>query len=75
MAEEVIGITMEERLAALEKEVALLKMRLDQLTSPKGDWITKLSGSMKDIPEDVWREFMECCAEVKREGRPPDDEP
>jgi hypothetical protein len=72
MAEEVIGITMEERLAALEKEVALLKMRLDQLTSPKGDWIAKTTGCVTD--RAAFDEAMRLAAEILRADQPPRDE-
>jgi hypothetical protein len=74
MTQEVPGLTIEERLFALEKEVALLKMRLDQLTSPKGNWLDKVAGCMNEIPDDAYREFLECCAEARRQLNRLDDE-
>ena len=62
-------LTVEERLTALEREVASLKLQLDQLTSPKGDWLEKVSGSMKDLPE--FKEAMKYAAEILRADQPP----
>jgi hypothetical protein len=70
MAEDVIGMTMEERLAALEKEVALMKMRLEQLTAPKGNWIEQTSGCMKGL-EAEFAEAMRLSAEILRADQPP----
>jgi hypothetical protein len=40
----------EQRLAALEQEVARLKQRLDQVLS-QASWLERVAGSMKDEPE------------------------
>lgn len=58
-------MTIEERLAVLEIEVASLKKQLAQGTN--GDWLEKVSGSMSDIPKDVWNEFQKCCSEIRKE--------
>ncbi len=65
----------EQRLAALEKEVAQLKAQLEELRKPEKNWIEATAGLMKDVPKDVWEEFQKYCAEVKQEGRVRDDEP
>ncbi|HJT79450.1 MAG TPA: hypothetical protein VJ739_19795 [Gemmataceae bacterium] len=75
MAEQLAELTVEQRLAALEKEVALLKIQLARLAPPKENWVENISGSMKDIPEEVWREYLQCCAEIRQADRPLDDEP
>ena len=67
--------TIEQRLAALEQEVAQLKAQLEQLRKPEENWIEKTVGCMSDVPQDVWERFQKYCAEVKQEGRLPDDEP
>jgi hypothetical protein len=43
-------ITIEQRLEALEKEVAQLKQRLEQ-AFPQATWLDRVTGSMKDHPE------------------------
>jgi hypothetical protein len=72
MSEELIGLTIEERLFALEKEVALLKMRLDQLTAPKGNWLERVNGSVPD--KEAFDEAMRLAAEILRADQPPRDE-
>lgn len=62
--------TMEQRLQALEQEVALLKQRLDQL-QPQMSWIDRVSGSMKDEPE--FGEVIRLGAEIRRADRPADE--
>jgi hypothetical protein len=73
MAQEVIEPTVEERLFALEREVALLKMRLEQLTSPKGSWLERVSGSVTE--EEALDEAMRLAAEILRADQPPPDKP
>jgi len=69
------AVSIEERLTMLEKEVARLKLQVEQLPKPNGNWLERISGSMKDIPEDVWKEFQESCAEVRQDDRPKDNRP
>jgi hypothetical protein len=65
----------EHRLAALEKEVAQLRTELSQLRTPEENWVEKISGSMKDVPEEVYLEFLECCAESRGQLDRQDGEP
>lgn len=62
--------SIEQRLAALEAEVAELKQRLDQWTAPKPNWIEEMTGSMKDYPE--FEEVVRLGAEFRRAQRDPD---
>ena len=58
----------QKRLATLEREVAALKSRLDggsEREQPDNNWFDQVAGSMKDIPEDVYNEFLQCCREVR----------
>ena len=76
MSAPIAPMTVEDRLTALEHELSRLKMEFDKLANPKGNWVERISGSMKDIPEDVWREYQECCREARRDAdRPVDDTP
>lgn len=67
--------SLEQRVAAFEKNVAAIIHRLDEQPPKKqddDDWIEKRSGSMKDNPE--FDEVLRLGAEIRRAGRPPDDE-
>jgi hypothetical protein len=75
MREPLTPVTVEDRLAALESEVAMLKMQLKQLTNPEGNWLEEFSGSMKHIPSDVWQRFQEHCKEIREADRPAEDLP
>ena len=67
----------EQRLAALEREVAELKSRLSSShsasPSPNGNWIEAISGSMRDEPD--FHEVIRLGAEVRRAdlARPADE--
>lgn len=61
--------TVEERLDALERDVAWLKQRLGEvLTRP--NWLEQISGSMKDYPE--FEEVVRLGREIRQADRPPD---
>jgi hypothetical protein len=62
--------TLEQRLAALEREVVQLKQRLDQL-APGENWVDRVTGSMKDFPE--FGEVLRLGAEIRRADRPTDE--
>ncbi len=58
----------QRRLTTLEREVAAIKSKLD--TGAKGEqpgnnWFDQVAGSMKNIPDDVYDEFLQCCREVR----------
>ncbi len=57
--------TIEDRLTALESEVAVLRQRIAR----ESDWVSRVAGSLKDYPEfdDVLR--------LGREARECDDSP
>jgi hypothetical protein len=66
-------MTVEQRLAALEKEVTDLKQKLELLAEPSRNWLEQI-GARRDVPEPVWKEYQEILAEIKQEGRPPDED-
>lgn len=58
-------VSLDQRVATLEDEVAALKKRVDEAVSIKGkSWIDKISGSMKDFPE--FDEVARLGAEIRR---------
>lgn len=63
--------TIEQRLSALEKEVADLKTRL-QTTNGAGYWLVRVAGSMKDYPE--FAEVIRLGREIRQADRPADEE-
>ncbi len=65
--------TVEERLAAVELELAELKRRLPPAPMQE-NWIEKISGSMKDFPE--FDEVLRLGQEFRNSDRPaPEDAP
>lgn len=71
MPETIEPVTVEERLTALEREVAQLSLKVEQLANPKGNWIERISGTMTDDP--AFAEAMRLGAEIRRADRPPDE--
>ena len=61
--------TIEDRLSVLEKEVADLKRAQPAANGKKRHWIEEISGSMKDIPEADFNEFVRLGAEARSGGR------
>jgi hypothetical protein len=69
MPETLDPLTVEARITMLEKEVARLKMQLEQLAKPKENWIERITGSKSDIPEEVWAGYQKCMEELDQADR------
>jgi hypothetical protein len=67
-----VQLGIEQRLAALEQAVAEIQQRLGEPAAVP-DWLARICGSMKDVPEEDWNLFLEYCKEIKQEGRPTDE--
>ena len=63
--------SIEERLTAVERELANLKTRLPPEPKPE-NWVEKISGSFKDDPE--FDEILRLGREMRQADRPKDDE-
>lgn len=61
-------LSIEQRLAALEAEVAGLKKRLAQVAPD--NWLDRMTGSLQGYPE--FEEVVRLGAEFRRSQRPPD---
>ncbi|MGH7199229.1 MAG: hypothetical protein ACREJB_01400 [Planctomycetaceae bacterium] len=61
-------MTLEERVALLEREMADLKR---QLAADKGNWIEAISGTFRDVPE--FDEVLRLGREIRQADRPDDD--
>lgn len=67
-------VPLEQRVAALEDEVSLLKKRLEGTAQQdRENWVDKISGSMKEFPE--FDEVVKLGAEIRRADSPTDNEP
>jgi len=62
-------LNVEDRLSALEREVARLKLQLQQLTIPKRDWLEAMSGSMSHLGPDVLAEYRKIMEELDQADR------
>jgi hypothetical protein len=62
---------LEQRLAALEAEVADLKRR-PAAPAPADDWLEQITGSVKDA--EVFKEFLRLGREYREADRPQGDE-
>jgi hypothetical protein len=54
MPEPLQPLTIEERLTTLEREVAILKMQIEQMVNPKTCSVEQFGGAMKDMPPEAW---------------------
>ena len=61
----------EDRLAALEAEVAEIKDRVQRVAEPP-NWLDRVVGSMSRYPD--FREVLRLGREFRDADRPPDDE-
>ena len=68
------AMTVEQRLEALEKEVAHLQQQLAAVSEPKKSWIDRIGEGGPQFSDAEAREFMELCAELRRADRPSDEE-
>ncbi|HZZ78854.1 MAG TPA: hypothetical protein VFE62_10075 [Gemmataceae bacterium] len=64
MSPEVANI--EQRLVVVESALADLQKKLG-LALPSAHWVEEVSGSLADIPEDDYKQFLECCRAVRAE--------
>ncbi len=64
------SLTIEQRVAELEQEVGRIKNELARLTDRDGNWLSRISGGMKDNP--AFREAMRLGAEIRHADRPED---
>jgi hypothetical protein len=61
--------SIEQRVAALEREVAELKRRA---SGDNGDWPDRLFGGMRDIPEEEFNEFVRLGKEFRNSQTDPE---
>jgi hypothetical protein len=61
-------------IAQIDKRLSSVKTALSQVQQKLGlapssaNWIEQISGSLADIPEDDYQQFLECCRAVRGEA-------
>ena len=54
----------EHRLATVEAALSQVQEKLGLAGSPP-NWVERISGSLADIPDDDYQQFLECCRTVR----------
>jgi hypothetical protein len=57
----------DQRLSAVETALTQIQQKL-RLAPASGNWVEQVSGSLADIPEDEYQQFLECCRAVRNGG-------
>jgi hypothetical protein len=65
---------LDKRLTSVETALAEVRLKLG-LVPASANWVEQVSGSLKDIPEDDYQEFLQCCRAVRDEDSAEDEEP
>jgi hypothetical protein len=54
----------DQRLTSVEAALIQVRQRLG-LAPPPENWVEEISGSLADIPEDDYQQFLQCCQAVR----------
>ena len=54
----------DQRLTSVEATLIQVRQRLGLAPSPE-NWVEQISGSLADIPEDDYQQFLQCCETVR----------
>lgn len=54
----------EERLSSVEAGLAKIQQQLG-LAPAGSNWVERVAGSLADIPDDDYQQFLECCRAVR----------
>jgi hypothetical protein len=57
----------EQRLSLVEAALAEVRNKLG-LAPSTGTWVENISGSLADIPEEDYQQFLDCCRAVRSGG-------
>jgi hypothetical protein len=56
----------DQRLESVETALTQIQQRLG-LAPLSANWVEQISGSLADIPENGYQQFLECCQAVRKE--------
>jgi hypothetical protein len=56
---------LDQRLSTVEAALSQVQQRLGIAPSPL-NWVEQISGSLADIPEEDYQQFLECCRQVRQ---------
>jgi hypothetical protein len=63
-----IDITeIDQRLSSVEAALTQVQQKIG-LVPASGDWVEQISGSLADISEDDYQQFLDCCRAVRTGG-------
>jgi len=54
----------EQRLSSVETALTQVQQKLG-LAPASSNWVDQVSGSLADIPDEDYRQFLECCRAVR----------
>jgi hypothetical protein len=54
----------EQRLTSVEAALAQVQRRLGLAPTP-ANWVEQVAGSLADLPEEDYQQFLECCRAVR----------
>ena len=57
----------DERLSSVETALTQVQRKLG-LAPASGSWVEQVSGSLADIPEHEYQQFLDCCRAVRNGG-------
>jgi hypothetical protein len=60
-------VQIEQRLSLVEAALAEVRKKLG-LGPSSANWVARVAGSMADIPEEDYQQFLECCRAVRSGG-------
>jgi hypothetical protein len=56
----------DKRLSSVETALAEVQQKLG-LTSSSANWVEQVAGSLAEIPEDDYQQFLQCCRTARNE--------
>lgn len=60
-------MSIEQRLSLVEAGLSQVQQRLGIVSSP-ANWVEQVAGSLADIPEVEYQQFLECCRAIRNGG-------
>jgi hypothetical protein len=65
---------LDQRLSSVETALAQLQQKLG-IAPSSPNWVEQISGSLADIPEGDYQQFLQCCRDVRTQDSAKDARP